>query len=120
MDFIEIKDIKDNIYKEFIKKILNECEFVLLSSVSRFQIQLGEKIEVCNDWNLFPSNILQDNKLCYFINCFKIDYINSKNFFLAYTSLEELFDLTDIYRIVFIKNSNILVECISDEITIYQ
>ena len=124
MLFWETKHIKKNVYQNLMDKALKLSDIVLFSLTTFdeiFPAYILDEIDIPHNVNLKQSDILADSseQMCYNIKCYKTNYAFLKEYFFRFNSIQELMYLTDIYRIVFVKNNEIFLECMFDDIFVY-
>ena len=113
--FLDVNKLKNGEYMLFIQNMLKKNNTIVFSSMEPFNAKVGE---VDNEWTGFywyDVNITDAE----FVNSYTINYHQALNFFEKFHSYVELFDETDIYRIIFASNKKITCVCMCDEIVEY-
>ncbi len=113
---IDIKVLEKSAYKEFVNQQLKENIYIIISVLENYvpvsfgkSIPLPEKIDYHNIY-------ISENEQLY---CYENKYYDSYSTLNQYNSLEEFFDFTNIYRMMFATSDKVTVECMCDEIIVY-
>ncbi|MBQ7897023.1 MAG: hypothetical protein IJ323_01225 [Clostridia bacterium] len=118
MKYIEIKAIKKEKYKDFIKRVLKENDFIIISLVcgliSEEQILLdfGESIKIPETCDFHIINISEMEDLYCYDNCYHKAY----SIFSRYDSLEDFLNFHNIYCLMFATKDKVTVVCMCDAI----
>lgn len=113
--FLNVNKLKSDKYMCFIRDMLKKNNTIIFSSMKPFDAKVGEAEKELTAFCWHDINISNDE--C--VNAYSINYHQALNFFEMYHSYLELFDATNIYRIIFAKNKTITCVCMSDEIVEY-
>ena len=117
MTYLDSHSFKKSEYREFIERCLKENSYIIISTFEENTLNsFGESVllpEKIDYHNIFISEIER-------LYCYKIKYYEALSILLQYKSFIEFFDITDVYRLMFVKNNNVTVECMYDEIILYQ
>ena len=114
---IDTSALKHSSYKDFILHHLKTTNYIIISMTNETIPNF--------DWHSTPipqkinyhSIIFSQNEHLY---CFKNTYYDVYDTLSSYNSMKDFFDLNNIYRLMFVSNNEIIIECMSDEIIMHK
>lgn len=117
-------DLKKSEYRHFIEDLLKQSDYIIISVLEK-----DDMIGLFGESGSLPERIDYRNKRIDYRNinfaeyeqlyCYEIKYHEALSELLRYESLKEFFDITNVYRLIFVANGKVSVECMYDEIIVY-
>ena len=117
MTYFDCRSFKKPEYREFMERCLKENSYIIISTFE------GNTLDSFGESVLLPEKIDYHNILISEIErlyCYKIKYHEAISTLFQYESFTEFFDMTDVYRLMFVKSNTVTVECMYDEIIVYE
>ena len=116
MVYLDSHILKKSKYKEFIEFCIKKNTHIIISTFEKKTYDsLGEFVPLPKDID-FKDIIISESEWVY---CYKIKYYESLSTLTQYDSLIEFFDIADVYRLMFVANNEVTVDCLDEVITVY-
>lgn len=115
MMYIDVKALKSVAYKNFISQHLKNIQYIIISMIDDVPPFVWENASLPENVNFHSVNFFESERLY----CFKNNYYDIYSTLSLYNSMEEFFDLTNIYRLMFLTSNEVVVECMHDEVIMY-
>lgn len=108
--------LKKSEYMKFIDCQLKENTYIIISVFEKNMLNsYGESVSLPEKIDYHNIHISENEQLY----CYKIKYYESLSALTQYKSLVEFFDITNVYRLMFVANNKVTVECMYDELIVY-
>ncbi len=114
--YIDVKTLKNDLYRDFISQYLKNTQCVIISMINSDLPAFAWKSIPIPEKTNFHSIVLSDNEQLY---CFENNYYDICSTLNLYSSMEEFFNFTNIYRLMFVLHNKVVIECMHDEIIMY-
>lgn len=116
MKHINSRALKKSEYREFIERRLKESAYIILSVLDNDRIySFGESVSLPKSID-YHTILISEYEQLY---CYEIKYYETLSALTQYESLTEFFDMTNAYRLMFVANNAVTVECMREEVIVY-
>lgn len=115
MIHIDSSILKKSEYRKFIEYQLKENTYIIISVLKKMFDSSGKSISLPEKIDYHHIHISEYERLY----CYKIKYYESLSMLTQYELLIEFFDVTNVYRLMFVANNRVTVECMYDEFIVF-
>lgn len=117
MMYIDTKKLKSATYRTFISQHLKKAQYIIVSIIDDIPpfAFASESVKIPEGINFHSINFSENERLY----CFRNNYYDIYTTLNSYNSMEDFFNVTNVYRLMFILSNEVVVECMCDEVIVY-
>lgn len=115
MMYIDVKKLKKTAYRNFILQLLKNVEYIIISVIDDTPVFTWEGTPLPQNINFHDINFFESERLY----CFKNNYFDIFSTLNSFNSMKEFLDLTNTYRLMFVRANEVVAICMHDEVTMY-